>query len=169
MTKLTSVTLLSNYQFTPVPHSPLKISIGVVTPVKKGQKKHTKKRRKVVKRVRNRELKIRFSDEEYAVIKQKAGSQSLAQYMRDYCLMSDVSDNLPTRSGSRKDGYTPKITPRLLHLLAGAVNNLNQIAKLLNSQQAAKKELSLAWAAMELAKIAISLDNIEQYYTVEQK
>ena len=89
-----------------------------------------KKSRRRVKRVRDKQLKIRFSEQEYETIKTKAGEKSIAEFMREYCL--NATDYQPPKAVKY-----PKIDPKVMLILAGAANNLNQIARGINQQNLA--------------------------------
>lgn len=143
--------------------------LQLLTCVKKSTQviSHGKTKRRSSKRSRDKELKIRFSEEEYQTIKKKAGTKSMATYMRQQCL-ADNSQPMHSSSRYQDTPLPPKINPNLFRVLVGAGNNLNQIARLLNRQNAAGKSLSIAWAAMELVQIKVMLDGIEHAYTAKK-
>ena len=116
------------------------------------------KTRKRVKRVRQKELKIRFSEEEYAQIRAKAGQKSMAEFMREYCLEA------PSYQPLKPIKY-PKIDPKVLLILAGAANNLNQIARGINQQNLQNKPLDLITIYTKLALLVDILNDIEQQLT----
>lgn len=117
-----------------------------------------KKRRRRVKRVRNKELKIRFSEQEYETIKTKAGEKSIAEFMREYCLNA-ADYQLP------KAVKYPKIDPKVMLILAGAANNLNQIARGINQQNLRQQPLDLLSIYGKIALLEQILSDIEKRLT----
>lgn len=72
---------------------------------------------------RTKEIKIRLTEDEHAALLARCASQKLAEWMRETCL--DVR-----KPKARK---IPLVDPQLLRALAGIGNNVNQIARLLNT------------------------------------
>lgn len=74
---------------------------------------------------RTRFLGIRVTDAEYAQLLERCDGKQLAVWMRETCL-----DTRPARSSR-----LPSMAPALLRQFAGTGNNLNQIARKINSGQ----------------------------------
>ena len=72
---------------------------------------------------RQKEIKIRCSDEEYQELQQRCTKLRLAEWMRETCLGTSAKRAPPA----------PTVAPELLRQLAGIGNNLNQIARVVNS------------------------------------
>ena len=72
---------------------------------------------------RNKIIKITASDEEYDALQARKTKPRLASWMRDYCLSKEVNS-----------GTLSRIDPLLIRELSRMGNNLNQIAKEINSQ-----------------------------------
>ncbi|PAU70306.1 MobC family plasmid mobilization relaxosome protein, partial [Vreelandella alkaliphila] len=77
---------------------------------------------------REKVIKVRVTDEEYVALKQRSAKPRLAEWMRETCLDTN---------GQRKSRSQPRSSadPALLRQLAGIGNNLNQIARRVNSGQ----------------------------------
>ena len=73
---------------------------------------------------RTRFLGIRVTEDEYEQLLDRCDHRRLASWMRETCL-----GEKPARSGK-----LPSIAPPLLRQLAGMGNNLNQIARKINSE-----------------------------------
>lgn len=73
---------------------------------------------------RTREIKIRLADEEHRQLLERMDGGQLAAWMRDYCLAS----RRPRRQ------KRSRVDPALVRQLAWMGNNLNQIARWVNSQ-----------------------------------
>ena len=69
---------------------------------------------------RERVIKIRVTDEEFARLKGLSGDERLAEWMRSQCLGND-------KAAGRRRTPVPKADPALLRQLAGIGNNLNQV------------------------------------------
>lgn len=92
---------------------------------------------------REKIIKIRCTDSEYEELKKRSPKPRLAEWMREKCL-----DVKPPRS--RK---VPDADPALIRQLAGIGNNLNQIARQINSQQ---------WQAVDRVQVVSALSAIER-------
>lgn len=95
---------------------------------------------------REKIIKVRVTDEEYAALKQRSAKPRLAEWMRETCLDT---------SGQRKSRSQPRSTadPALLRQLAGIGNNLNQIARRVNSGQ---------WGPLERVHVMTALAAVER-------
>ena len=76
------------------------------------------------KTVRSKSIKIRVTPEELLLLQEKAAGQPLASFMREFCIHS----KFPKRR------HPPKIDPEFMRKFAGICNNLNQIAREVNSR-----------------------------------
>lgn len=123
------------------------------------------KKKRSPQRRREKELKIRFTDEEFSLIKQKAGDKSVAEFMREYCL---DAPNFNFEQQQRLVHKLPKIEPDLFRILVNAGNNLNQIARHLNEKRAAGLSIEFMSVALELTKISLMLEHIEQQYSIKR-
>jgi hypothetical protein len=74
---------------------------------------------------RGKSVKIRVTESEFQGLKDRCDGAALAPWMRETCL------------GERtlKRANVPKVDPALLRQLSGIGNNLNQIARVVNTQR----------------------------------
>lgn len=79
-------------------------------------------KKEIVKR--QKEIKIRLTDEEHQALLDRCTTASLASWMRETCLSEKRT----------KQSKVIEVDPKLLRQLAGIGNNLNQIARLVNQQ-----------------------------------
>ena len=79
------------------------------------------------KQIRPKEIKIRLSLAEHQRLLQLAGNNALASWIRN-CALGERELNL---SSTHK--LPPKTDPQLLHQIATIGNNLNQIARAMNT------------------------------------
>lgn len=95
---------------------------------------------------REKVIKVRVTDEEYVALKQRSAKPRLAEWMRETCLDT---------SGQRKSRSQPRSSadPALLRQLAGIGNNLNQIARRVNSGQ---------WGPLERVHVMTALAAVER-------
>lgn len=73
---------------------------------------------------REKIIKIRTTEDEYSDLQQRSRKPRLAEWMREHCLGAK-----PSRAAQ-----IPPVDPALLRQLAGIGNNLNQIARSVNSK-----------------------------------
>lgn len=123
------------------------------------------KKKRSPQRRREKELKIRFTDEEFSSIKQRAGDKSVAEFMREYCL---DAPNFNFEQQQRLAHKLPKIEPELFRILVNAGNNLNQIARHLNEKRATGLSIEFMSVALELTKISLMLEHIESQYSIKR-
>ena len=76
---------------------------------------------------RQKEIKIRLTDEEHQALLDRCTTPSLASWMRESCLNEKRT----------KQSKVIEVDPKLLRQLAGIGNNLNQIARLVNQESKA--------------------------------
>jgi hypothetical protein len=79
-------------------------------------------KKEIVKR--QKEIKIRLTDEEHQALLDRCNTASLASWMRETCLSEKRT----------KQSKVVEVDPQLLRQLAGIGNNLNQIARIINQQ-----------------------------------
>ena len=80
-------------------------------------------KKEIVKR--QKEIKIRLTDEEHKNLLDRCNTASLASWMRETCLSEKRT----------KQSKVVEVDPQLLRQLAGIGNNLNQIARIINQQR----------------------------------
>lgn len=86
---------------------------------------------------RERVIKIRATEAEFARLKVLSGEDRLAEWMREQCLGDG-------KAPGRRRTPAPKADPALLRQLAGIGNNLNQVARRVNSGE---------WGALERVQV----------------
>lgn len=94
-------------------------------------------------RLREKEIKIRVTDDEYCALQRRNSKARLAEWMRDVCL---EQNEVPRFN-------VPLCDPALLRQLAGIGNNLNQIARVTNSDD---------WKAVDRIQVISALGAIER-------
>lgn len=114
------------------------------------------------KNLRTKQLNIRLTQNEYEKLQKKADEHNLgmATFLRDRIL--ELSPPV------ERVHDLPKIDPELIRTLSGIGNNINQIARLANSQNASYNQVDIVSLRKSLALIAQTLGNIEQHYTVKE-
>ena len=100
-------------------------------------------KKEIVKR--QKEIKIRLTDEEHQALLDRCTTASLARWMRETCLSEKRT----------KQSKVIEVDPKLLRQLAGIGNNLNQIARLVNQQ-------SKTSSAIDRIAIITALSGIER-------
>ena len=96
-----------------------------------------------MKEHREKIIKMRVNDSEYRELLVRSRKPRLAEWMREYCLGAHVP---------RANSF-PRIDPNLLRQLAGLGNNLNQIARAINSQD---------WKPVDRVQVVAALASIER-------
>ena len=97
---------------------------------------------------RNRSIKIRVSDEELEILRMHSTRSELARWMREFCLSGGQQDFI------RQAKSAPN--PELLRGLSGIGNNLNQLARRVNSGE---------WGALDKVQIIAALAGVERALT----
>lgn len=92
---------------------------------------------------REKIIKIRASEAEYSALLLRCPKARLAEWMREHCLDTKVA----------KIRQIPNVDPMLLRQLAGLGNNLNQIARTVNTQE---------WKTLDKISILAALSSIER-------
>ena len=98
---------------------------------------------------RNRSIKIRVSDEELEILRMHSTRSELARWIRETCLSGGQQDFI-------KQANKNAIDPELLRGLSGIGNNLNQIARRVNSGE---------WGALDKVQIIAALAGVERALT----
>lgn len=101
----------------------------------------------VVIEKRTKIIKIRVNDSEYFELVKRSLKPRLAEWMREYCLGAKVP----------RANTVPKIDPALLRQLAAIGNNINQIARVLNSKD---------WKPVERIQLFSLLSSIQRELSV---
>ena len=96
---------------------------------------------------REKIIKIRVSPEEFETLKFNSTKAELAAWMRDTCLNPGQTDFV------RDLAQPSPVDPALLRALAGIGNNLNQIARKVNTGE---------WEPLQTAEIIAALGAIER-------
>lgn len=106
------------------------------------------------KRLRNREIKIRLTDDEYADFQlRKPTNLRLAEWVRMVCLEQEIKQSKKMVTAD----------PDLLIAIARVGNNLNQIAKIANTNK--NEPMGLA-VLCELEQIRISLNITLRHHNI---
>ena len=92
---------------------------------------------------RTKSIRIRVTDEEHEQLRRRKQQPRLAAWMREHCLAADVA------AAHR----VPRIDPSLLRQLAGIGNNINQIARRVNSSD---------WTTLDQVKVLTHLAAMER-------
>ncbi len=96
--------------------------------------------------MREKVIKVRCTSTEYEALRQRCPKARLAEWMREHCLA-------PEGSRSRSSKAPESVDPALLRQLAGIGNNLNQVARRVNSGE---------WGAMDRVQVIAALAALER-------
>ena len=99
---------------------------------------------------RQKEIKIRLTDEEHQALLDRCTKASLATWMRENCLSEKRT----------KQSEVVEVNPQLLRQLAGIGNNLNQIARIVNQKAKTDTPLDRIAVIAALAGIERELKRI---------
>ncbi|OUI77823.1 hypothetical protein HK18_01080 [Commensalibacter intestini] len=103
---------------------------------------------------RNKEIKVRLTQEEYEQLLERKTKARLAEWVREYCLGSEPS---------RKTKSVLKVDPALLKELSKVGGNINQIARHLNNDRSMGLEKKIEYLT-ELASIEQSLAELLELF-----
>ena len=95
---------------------------------------------------RDKAIKVRVSSDELETLRQRCPKARLAEWMREQCLATESVC-------SRKPRTALAVDPALLRQLASIGNNINQIARRVNSGE---------WAALDRLHVVAALTAIER-------
>ena len=111
------------------------------------------------KKLRDKRLNIRFSDEEFSMLEAKAEGMSLARYARAILTKGKVT---------RRERDFPTIDPRLLQQLHAMGKNLNQLVRYTHQQANAKRPIDTLNLALVIDNMAEQLAELKAHYQVEK-
>jgi len=103
---------------------------------------------------RNREIKVRLTEQEHADLLLRSKSSQLAKWVREHCLGAAVP----------KHRKIPPVDPVLLRQIAGISNNVNQIARAAN-RAANMRALDKVSLLAELSEIDAKLSKLLEQNT----
>ena len=115
--------------------------------------------KKSSKKLRDKRLNIRFSDEEFSMLEAKAEGISLARYARAILTKGKVT---------RRERDFPTIDPRLLQQLHAMGKNLNQLVRYTHEQANAKRPIDTLNLALAIDNMAEQLAELKAHYQVEK-
>ena len=96
---------------------------------------------------RGKVVKVRWTLEEYEALRARSPKARLAEWRREHCLTPDGARRQPRKAAP------PSVDPALLRQLTGIGNNLNQIARRINSGQ---------WSGLDRVHVISALSAIER-------
>jgi len=111
------------------------------------------------KKLRDKRLNIRFSDEEFSVLEAKAEGMSLARYARAILTKGKVT---------RRERDFPTIDPRLLQQLHAMGKNLNQLVRYTHEQANAKRPIDTLNLALAIDNMAEQLARLKAQYQIKK-
>lgn len=99
----------------------------------------------MTKSKRTKSIKVRVSEEELEQLRVNSTRSELARWMREHCLANDLKP--------KKSKVVSEVSPDLLRALSGIGNNLNQIARRVNSGE---------WGALDKVQVLTALAAVER-------
>ena len=111
------------------------------------------------KKLRDKRLNIRFSDEEFSMLEAKAEGMSLARYARAILTKGKVT---------RRERDFPTIDPRLLQQLHAMGKNLNQLVRYTHEQANAKRPIDTLNLALAIDNMAEQLARLKAQYQIKK-
>ena len=111
---------------------------------------------------RKRYIQIRVTEDELQEIKQRAGNVSTSTFLRKLALHQPIA-----QTPAPNKEVIHKCDPGLIREVNHIGNNINQITRLANSQNASYNQVDIVTLRKSLDLIAQSLANIEKYYTAK--
>lgn len=111
------------------------------------------------KKLREKRLNIRFSDEEFAVIEAKAEGMNLARYARAILMKGNVA---------RRERDYPTVDPKLLRQLHAMGKNLNQLVKYTHTQANAKRPIDILNLALAIDNMSAQLAGLKKQYQLPE-
>ena len=112
-----------------------------------------------LKKLRDKRLNIRFSDEEFSMLEAKAEGMSLARYARAILTKGKVT---------RRERDFPTIDPRLLQQLHAMGKNLNQLVRYTHEQANAKRPIDTLNLALAIDNMAEQLARLKAQYQIKK-
>jgi len=111
------------------------------------------------KKLRDKRLNIRFSDEEFSVLEAKAEGMNLARYARAILTRGTIP---------RRERDFPTIDPRLLQQLHAMGKNLNQLVRYTHEQANAKRPIDTLNLALAIDNMAEQLARLKAQYQIKK-
>lgn len=120
-----------------------------------------KKSKKPERLLRKHHITLRLNDDELASLTEKSQDYGLgmAVFLRDQILQAPPP--------VKRIHDLPKVDPELVRQLASIGNNLNQITRLANSQQASYNKVDIKTLHLSLDRITQELQKIQSDYTAK--
>lgn len=115
--------------------------------------------KKSSKKMRDKRLNIRFTDEEFAVIEAKADGMNLARYARAILTKGSIP---------RRERDFPTIDPKLLHQIHAMGKNLNQLTRYTHRQANANHPIDRLNLALAIDNMAEQLAQLKKHYQVQE-
>lgn len=115
--------------------------------------------KKSAKKLREKRLNIRFSEEEFAVIKAKADGMNLARYARAMLTKGAVP---------RRERDYPKVDPTLLRQLHSMGKNLNQLVRYTHTQANSNRPIDTVNLALALDNMSEQIAQLKKQYQVPE-
>lgn len=121
-----------------------------------------KKTKKTDELKRTKQINVRLTEKEYQKLSAKADEYGIpmSSFLRDYILQAPKP--------IQRVHDLPKINPDLMRALTSIGNNLNQITRLANSQQASYGKIDIQTLTKSLDRIGIELFELQRIYTVKK-
>lgn len=117
--------------------------------------------------IRNHKISVRADDAELENLKNRAGDQALAEWMRNVCLgepEKPVERKSYSKSEINRWTPPPEVDPDLIRHIAMIGNNVNQIARALNQNPNADSMAAL----IEIQHIQRALDQLVELNRVSK-
>lgn len=127
--------------------------------VEKKQKDDDVLIKKSSKKLREKRLNIRFSDEEFSVLEAKAEGMNMARYARAILTKGAIP---------RRERDFPTVDPKLLRQLHAMGKNLNQLVRYTHQQANAKRPIDTLNLALVIDNMAEQLAELKAQYQVEK-
>ena len=115
--------------------------------------------KKSSKKLRDKRLNIRFSEEEFSMLEAKAEGMSLARYARAILTKGKVT---------RRERDFPTIDPRLLQQLHAMGKNLNQLVRYTHEQANAKRPIDTLNLALAIDNMSEQIAQLKKQYQVPE-
>lgn len=115
--------------------------------------------KKSSKKLREKRLNIRFSDEEFSVLEAKAEGMNMARYARAILTKGAIP---------RRERDFPTVDPKLLRQLHAMGKNLNQLVRYTHQQANAKRPIDTLNLALVIDNMAEQLAELKAHYQVEK-
>lgn len=111
------------------------------------------------KKLREKRLNIRFSEEEFSMLEAKADGMSLARYARAMLTKGAVP---------RRERDYPKVDPTLLRQLHSMGKNLNQLVRYTHTQANSNRPIDTVNLALALDNMSEQIAQLKKQYQVPE-